>query len=124
MNILIKPKKNLYIIYAIIISLFTTIGMSISLMNTNADAILKRMEYNSVWSNFMVVFKLSLSGKLGMKFFNQIVVAVIFLLFLIIFSYHFSIREIVSSAIVSGIFGFCMWFRTVFAHKESWNYFL
>lgn len=93
-------------------------------MNTNADAILKRMEYNSVWSNFMVVFKLSLSGKLGMKFFNQIVVAVIFLLFLIIFSYHFSIREIVSSAIVSGIFGFCMWFGTVFAHKESWNYFL
>ena len=46
MNILIKPKKNQYIIYAIIISLFTTIGMNISLMNTNADAILKRMEYN------------------------------------------------------------------------------
>ena len=40
MDILIKPKKNRYIIYAIIIAIFSTVGMNISLMNTNADKLL------------------------------------------------------------------------------------
>lgn len=123
MNILINPKKNRYIIYAIVISFFTAIGMNISLVNTNADKALKKLEYNSVWSNFMVVFRASISGK-NDKFFYQMIMVGIFLLFLIIFSYHFSIREILSSAIVSCIFGLCMWFGNIFTYKESWNYFL
>lgn len=45
MDILIKPKKNRYIIYAIIIAIFSTVGMNISLMNTNADKLLKKFEY-------------------------------------------------------------------------------
>lgn len=32
MDILIKPKKNRYIIYAIIIAIFSTVGMNISLI--------------------------------------------------------------------------------------------
>lgn len=48
MDILIKPKKNRYIIYAIIIAIFSTVGMNISLMNTNADKLLKKFEYSSV----------------------------------------------------------------------------
>ena len=47
MDILIKPKKNRYIIYAIIIAIFSTVGMNISLMNTNADKLLKKFEYSS-----------------------------------------------------------------------------
>lgn len=124
MNILIKPRKARYIIYAIIISLFSTVGMKISLVNTNADKIIKNFEYNSVWSNFMAVLKVSLTGKNDTKIFYQMVAVGIFVLFLIIFSYRFSGREIVSSAIVSVIFGLCMWFGTVFTNKESWDYFL
>ena len=55
MDILIKPKKNRYIIYAIIIAIFSTVGMNISLMNTNADKLLKKFEYSSTWNNFMAV---------------------------------------------------------------------
>ena len=51
MDILIKPKKNRYIIYAIIIAIFSTVGMNISLMNTNADKLLKKFEYSSTWNN-------------------------------------------------------------------------
>lgn len=43
MDILIKPKKNRYIIYAIIIAIFSTVGMNISLMNTNVDKLLKSL---------------------------------------------------------------------------------
>lgn len=50
MDILIKPKKNRYIIYAIIIAIFSTVGMNISLMNTNADKLLKKFEYSSTWN--------------------------------------------------------------------------
>ena len=57
MDILIKPKKNRYIIYAIIIAIFSTVGMNISLMNTNADKLLKKFEYSSTWNNFMAVFR-------------------------------------------------------------------
>lgn len=124
MDILIKPKKNRYIIYAIIIAIFSTVGMNISLMNTNADKLLKRFEYSSTWNNFMAVFRTSISGKNDVRLFYQLVAVGITLMFLIIFSYHFCVREIVSSAVVSIIFGFCMWFGTVFSNKESWNYFL
>ena len=48
MNILIKPRKNRYIIYAIIIALFSTIGMQISLLNINIEQIFKRLEYRSM----------------------------------------------------------------------------
>lgn len=124
MDILIKPKKNRYIVYAIIIAIFSTVGMNISLMNTNADKLLKRFEYSSTWNNFMAVFRTSISGKNDVRLFYQLVAVGITLMFLIIFSYHFCVREIVSSAVVSIIFGFCMWFGTVFSNKESWNYFL
>lgn len=124
MDILIKPKKNRYIIYAIMIAIFSTVGMNISLMNTNADKLLKKFEYSSVWNNFMAVFRISISGKNDMRLFYQLTAVGITLMFLIIFSYRFSIREIVSSAVVSILFGFCMWFGTMFSNKESWNYFL
>lgn len=124
MDILIKPKKNRYIIYAIIIAIFSTVGMNISLMNTNADKLLKKFEYSSTWNNFMAVFRTSISGKNDVRLFYQLVAVGITLMFLIIFSYRFCVQEIVSSAVVSIIFGFCMWFGTVFSNKESWNYFL
>ena len=124
MDILIKPKKNRYIIYAIIIAIFSTVGMNISLMNTNADKLLKKFEYSSTWNNFMAVFRTSISGKNDVRLFYQLVAVGITLMFLVIFSYRFCVREIVSSAVVSIIFGFCMWFGTVFSNKESWNYFL
>ena len=114
MDILIKPKKNRYIIYAIIIAIFSTVGMNISLMNTNADKLLKKFEYSSTWNNFMAVFRTSISGKNDVRLFYQLVAVGITLMFLIIFSYRFCVREIVSSAVVSIIFGFCMWFGTVF----------
>ena len=114
MDILIKPKKNRYIIYAIIIAIFSTVGMNISLMNTNADKLLKKFEYSSTWNNFMAVLRTSISGKNDVRLFYGIT-----LMFLIIFSYRFCVQEIVSSAVVSIIFGFCMWFGTVFSNKES-----
>ena len=118
MDILIKPKKNRYIIYAIIIAIFSTVGMNISLMNTNADKLLKKFEYSSTWNNFMAVFRTSISGKNDVRLFYQLVAVGITLMFLIIFSYRFCVREIVSSAVVSIIFGFCMWFGTVFSNKN------
>ena len=118
MDILIKPKKNRYIIYAIIIAIFSTVGMNISLMNTNADKLLKKFEYSSTWNNFMAVFRTSISGKNDVRLFYQLVAVGITLMFLIIFSYRFCVREIVSSAVVSIIFGFCMWFGTVFSNKD------
>ena len=124
MDILIKPKKNRYIIYAVLIAIFSTVGMNISLLNTNADKILKKFEYSSVWNNFMAVFRTSISGKNDMLLFYQMAAVGLSLMFLIIFSYRFSIREIISSAVVSVIFGLCMWFGAVFSNKESWNYFL
>lgn len=124
MNIRIKPEKSRYIIYAAIIALFSTVGMNISLMNTNADKMLKKLEYNSNLTKLIAIFRTSISGKTDMKLFYQMAVAVIFLMFLIIFSYRFTIREILSSTVVSIIFGMCMWIGTVFSHKESWNYFL
>lgn len=72
----------------------------------------------------MAVFRTSISGKNDVRLFYQLVAVRITLMFLIIFSYRFCVREIVSSAVVSIIFGFCMWFGTVFSNKESWNYFL
>ena len=105
MDILIKPKKNRYIIYAIIIAIFSTVGMNISLMNTNADKLLKKFEYSSTWNNFMAVFRTSISGKDDVRLFYQLVAVGITLMFLIIFSYRFCVREIVSSAVVSIIFG-------------------
>ena len=105
MDILIKPKKNHYIIYAIIIAIFSTVGMNISLMNTNADKLLKKFEYSSTWNNFMAVFRTSISGKNDVRLFYQLVAVGITLMFLVIFSYRFCVREIVSSAVVSIIFG-------------------
>ena len=87
MDILIKPKKNRYIIYAIIIAIFSTVGMNISLMNTNADKLLKKFEYSSTWNNFMAVFRTSISGKNDVRLFYQLVDVGITLNFLIIFSY-------------------------------------
>lgn len=55
MNILIKPRKNRYIIYAIIIALFSTIGMQISLLHTNIGKVLEKIEYDSVWNHMMSV---------------------------------------------------------------------
>lgn len=124
MDILIKPKKNRYIIYAIIIAIFSTVGMNISLMNTNADKLLKKFEYSSTWNNFMAVFRTSISGKNDVRLFYQLVAVGITLMFLIIFSYRFCVREIVSSAVVSIIFGFCMWFGTVFSNKERKVFFM
>ena len=95
MDILIKPKKNRYIIYAIIIAIFSTVGMNISLMNTNADKLLKKFEYSSTWNNFMAVFRTSISGKNDVRLFYQLVAVGITLMFLIIFSYRFCVREIV-----------------------------
>ena len=88
MDILIKPKKNRYIIYAIIIAIFSTVGMNISLMNTNADKLLKKFEYSSTWNNFMAVFRTSISGKNDVRLFYQLVAVGITLMFLIIFSYY------------------------------------
>lgn len=96
MDILIKPKKNHYIIYAIIIAIFSTVGMNISLMNTNADKLLKKFEYSSTWNNFMAVFRTSISGKNDVRLFYQLVAVGITLMFLVIFSYRFCVREIVS----------------------------
>ena len=124
MNIFIKPKKNRYIIYAVIIAIFSTVGINISLLDTNADKLLKELEYSSVWNNFMAVFRTSISRESNRMLFYQMAVVGIFLLFLIIFSYRFSIREIISSVVVSIIFGLCMWFGVVFSNRESWDYFL
>lgn len=63
MNILIKPRKNRYIIYAIIIALFSTIGMQISLLNINIEQIFKRLEYRSMLIYFIAILKKSISGK-------------------------------------------------------------
>lgn len=124
MNILIKPRKNRYIIYAIIIALFSTIGMQISLLHTNIGKVLEKIEYDSVWNHMMSVLRISITRKSDVLLFYQIAAAVIFIIFLIVFSYKFSVREVVSAGILSILFGFTMWFRAVFSHKESWNYFV
>lgn len=124
MNILIKPRKNRYIIYAIIIALFSTIGMQISLLHTNIGKVLEKIEYDSVWNHMMSVLRISITRKSDVLLFYQIAAAVIFIIFLMVFSYKFSVREVVSAGILSILFGFTMWFRAVFSHKESWNYFV
>ena len=63
MNILIKPRKNRYIIYAIIIALFSTIGMQISLLHTNIGKVLEKIEYDSVWNHMMSVLRISITRK-------------------------------------------------------------
>ena len=102
MNILIKPRKNRYIIYAIIIALFSTIGMQISLLHTNIGKVLEKIEYDSVWNHMMSVLRISI------LLFYQIAAAVIFIIFLMVFSYKFSVREVVSAGILSILFGFTM----------------
>ena len=124
MNILIKPRKKRYIIYAVIIALFSAIGMQISLLHTNAGHDLKKMEYHSVWSHMMSVLKVSISRKNDVLLSYQIVAVALVIIFLIVFSYKFSIREILSAGILSILFGLSMWFGTVFSHRESWNYFI
>ena len=103
MDILIKPKKNRYIIYAIIIAIFSTVGMNISLMNTNADKLLKKFEYSSTWNNFMAVFRTSISGKNDVRLFYQLVAVGITLMFLIIFSYRFCVRFLLYLDFVCGL---------------------
>lgn len=76
MNIFIKPKKNRYIIYAVIIAIFSTVGMNISLLDTNADKLLKELEYSSVWNNFMAVFRTSISRESNSMLFYQMAVVV------------------------------------------------
>ena len=49
-TILIYTYYNRYIIYAIIIALFSTIGMQISLLHTNIGKVLEKIEYDSVWN--------------------------------------------------------------------------
>lgn len=63
MNILIKPRKNRYIIYAIIIALFSTIGMQISLLNINTEQIFKRLEYRSMLIHSIAILKRVFQGK-------------------------------------------------------------
>lgn len=63
MNILIKPRKNRYIIYAIIIALFSTIGMQISLLNINTEQIFKRLEYRSMLIHFIAILKRVFQGE-------------------------------------------------------------
>ena len=124
MNILIKPRKNRYIIYAIIIALFSTIGMQISLLNINIEQIFKRLEYRSMLIYFIAILKKSISGKGETDLLYSIIGCGIFLLFLIIFSYKFSKREIVSATCLAILFGICRWIGVAFSHKESWGYFL
>ena len=124
MNILIKPKKNRYIIYAALIGLLGAVGMNISLLNTNADKVINQIEYKSSFAQLLAVFKVSISNKGGPQIYYQLVAAGIFIVFLIVFSYKFSIREIISAAVLSVIYGMCMWIGTVFSHEESWEYFL
>lgn len=124
MNILIKPRKNRYIIYAIIIALFSTIGMQISLLNINTEQIFKRLEYRSMLIHFIAILKKSISGRGETDLLYSIIGCGIFLLFLIIFSYKFSKREIVSATCLAILFGICRWIGVVFSHKESWDYFL
>lgn len=109
MNILIKPRKNRYIIYAIIIALFSTIGMQISLLNINIEQIFKRLEYRSMLIYFIAILKKSISGKGETDLLYSIIGCGIFLLFLIIFSYKFSKREIVSATCLAILFGICRW---------------
>lgn len=92
MNILIKPRKNRYIIYAIIIALFSTIGMQISLLHTNIGKVLEKIEYDSVWNHMMSVLRISITRKSDVLLFYQIAAAVIFIIFLMVFSYKFSKR--------------------------------
>ena len=124
MNISIKPKKNYYIIYAAIIALLGAVGANISLLNTNADKIIDKLEYKSSLTQLLAVLKVSLSDKEGQQIYYQLAAAGIFILFLIVFSYKFSIREIISAAVLAVIYGICMWIGSVFSHKESWEYFL
>lgn len=107
MNILIKPRKNRYIIYAIIIALFSTIGMQISLLNINTEQIFKRLEYRSMLIHFIAILKKSISGRGETDLLYSIIGCGIFLLFLIIFSYKFSKREIVSATCLAILFGIC-----------------
>ena len=124
MNVLIKPRKKRYIIYALIIALFSTIGMQISLLHTDAGHNLKKIEYHSAWNHMMSVLKVSISRKNDVLLSYQIVAVALVIMFLVIFSYRFLIREIVSAGILSVLFGLSMWFGTVFSHRESWDYFV
>lgn len=124
MNILIKPKKNSYILYAAILALLGVTGANISLLNTNADKFIDKLEYRSSFAQMLAVFRVSISSNEGLQLYYQLAAAGIFLMFLMIFSYTFSMREIISAAVLSVIYGMCMWTGTVFSHKESWEYFL
>lgn len=124
MNILIKPKKNSYILYAAILALLGVTGANISLLNTNADKFIDKLEYKSSFAQMLAVFRVSISSNEGLQLYYQLAAAGIFLMFLMIFSYAFSMREIISAAVLSVIYGMCMWTGTVFSHKESWEYFL
>lgn len=123
MNILIKPRRIRYIIYAIIIALFSTTGMQISLLNISKGRFQKKLESVSGIVRFIRTLKVSISGQNELAFLYSIIMIGIFILFLIVFTYQFSKREIIGASCLSILFGLCRWVGVVFSHKESWNYF-
>ena len=124
MKIHIELKKKRYILYAAIIALLGVVGANISILHTNADKITKHIEYKSFLTQLIAVFRVSITNKEGNGIFYQLMAAGLFILFLIVFSYKYTVREVISAAILSILYGFCMWIGTVFSHRESWDYFL
>lgn len=124
MNIRIKPEKKRYIIYAVILALFSSAGMQISLLRTNISKPLKLVKYPSTLDNFLVLLKRSISLKGNTPLFFQAIALIIFIMFLVIFSYKFSKKEIITCSVMGVLFGICMWIGTVFSHKESWDFFI
>lgn len=94
MKIHIELKKKRYILYAAIIALLGVVGANISILHTNADKITKHIEYKSFLTQLIAVFRVSITNKEGNGIFYQLMAAGLFILFLIVFSYKYTVREV------------------------------
>lgn len=117
MNIRIKPIKKRYAIYAALIAVFSTLFCSLSLVEIKLDP--KKCETGAEYF-FRVLLKNM--GRNSTRITYQLIAIVVFLLFLILFSYKFNKRQIISSAILGVLFGLSMWIGKVYAKGETWEY--
>lgn len=121
MNISIKPKKKKYILYAAVIALFASVCSSLALVPVNEYTILEQLRHKTRLNYFFALLRMSLKEG-NEQVICQIVGVSVFILFLVLFSYQFSKREIISSAVMGSLFGICMWIGAVYSKGESWNF--
>lgn len=123
MNIRIRPEKKRYFFYALLIALLAAAGSGLSLYQASFLQDKRDPEYSTAVSRLFHVFCKALVQENDFQLLGQIAAIAVFLMFLVVFSYRYTKKEVISSALLAALFGLCIWTGTVFSENESWNYF-